>query len=97
MKWPWQTRQRTDPFRAELPEVPTAQGRLDPYSETWAFIRTYCLQRMTEMRVANDNPNLDEKRTSVIRGEIKALKEIMDLPKPKPEFRPYEEGHQDDY
>lgn len=87
MKWPWQTsRTKQEPFRAELPITTGVEdARLDLHSETWRFIRTYCETRLQGLRETNDSPALDEVKTATVRGQIRALKEILDLPKPKPE------------
>lgn len=87
MNWPWnrKTVNPTVPFRAELEERAAAgQGELDPYSGTWIYVRDYCKKRLEELRRDNDNPNLDDLSTAILRGRIQFAKEILDLPKPKP-------------
>ena len=96
MKWPWtKTPQQfsiEQPFQAKLPgpEI-ESEGRLDVTSESWIFVRTYCEKRLRALREANDGAGLDEKATAVIRGQIKAIKDILDLPKPKPRMHQEEE------
>jgi hypothetical protein len=73
------------PFHAELDGGNVAgAGRLDIYSETWIYIRDYCLTRLDDMRKSNDNPNLDDLSTAILRGRIQFAKEIFELPNPKP-------------
>jgi hypothetical protein len=97
MKWfrKKQNNQEFKPVEVRLPESGTntiaQSGRLDPYSETWAFIRGYCEATLKETQDRNNSPVLDEVRTAMLRGKIAMLKEIMDLPKPKPEIKPTED------
>lgn len=56
---------------------------LDPRSQTWIFVSTWAQERLEKARVRNDNPNTDMTQTAVLRGEIKLLKELINLPIPK--------------
>ena len=58
-------------------------GILDPRSSTWLFIHSWAQQRLDKARLRNDSANADIIQTSVMRGEIKVLKELMGLPAPK--------------
>ena len=71
---------------AEPPEpiVAMPENTLDLHSSSWIYVRNYCLKSLEEMRVSNDNPNLDDLSTAILRGRIKMAKEILDLSKPKP-------------
>jgi hypothetical protein len=82
VKWPWQ--HRKEPLRASLPDNGGVVGRLNEYSETWVFVRDHCEKQLAELRENNDNPSLDEQKTAVLRGRIYELKEILELPKPRP-------------
>ncbi len=63
---------------------PTARtGFLDPGSQTWAFVSSWAHEHLQKARVKNDNINRDIIQTSVLRGEIKVLKELINLPNPK--------------
>lgn len=74
-----------EPFVATLGGV-LSDGKLDITSATWITVSNYCNKRIADLRETNDNINLEEKQTSVIRGQIRELKNILDLPKPKPEM-----------
>ena len=97
MRWPWQKPEpivlhQEEPFRAVLPgEEVSKDARLDVRSETWLFIQRHCSRRIQELRASNDSAILDDRRTAVLRGQIRAMKEILDLPKPKPQIHVEEE------
>ena len=59
-------------------------GSLDPRSSTWLFIHSWAQERLDKARLRNDSANADIIQTSVMRGEIKVLKELISLPVPKP-------------
>ena len=96
MRWPFQKPEhvvrKEAPFRAALPgeEIPE-DARLDARSETWLFVQGHCSRRIQELRASNDSAILDDRRTAVLRGQIRAMKEILDLPKPKPQIHVEEE------
>jgi hypothetical protein len=56
-------------------------GELDQYSGTWAFVRDWAKEQIQRLREKNDSPNMNDAQTAVIRGKIKAYKELLDLPK----------------
>ena len=60
-------------------------SRLNPNSETWHHIKSVCDEKILESRERNDSSSLTEVETAVLRGKIKAFKEILDLTKPPPE------------
>lgn len=63
-------------------------NELDRNSATWSKVKKYCEARIAALRARNDN-DLDEQKTSRIRGSISELKHLMTLgdqqPKPPPE------------
>ena len=59
-------------------------GILDPRSSTWLFIHSWAQERLDKTRKRNDSTNADIIKTSVMRGEITVLKELISLPVPKP-------------
>jgi hypothetical protein len=83
----------TDWFRGKVtqPEVEPAPiiipfqgpGNLDPGSQTWLYIRNWATEKLKEVREKNDSINRDTTQTAVLRGEIKILKELINLPVPK--------------
>ena len=71
-------------FEARLPGQPMFQtGVLDPRSQTWIFINAWAHEALQKAREKNDNMNRDIAQTSMLRGEIKLLKELINLPNPK--------------
>jgi len=87
MDWLRGTQQQTgkpetpQPFEARLPDQPVfATGVLDTRSQTWAFIHAWAKEALQKAREKNDNMNRDIAQTSMLRGEIKILKELINLP-----------------
>ena len=70
---------------ARLPEQPfiIGQGTLDPRSPTWLFIQAWAGETLQKAREKNDSATCDSIKTAVLRGEIKILKELINLPNPK--------------
>lgn len=62
------------------------RGQLDLLSPTWVFIADYAHSEIAALRQANDRP-MDADRTAAIRGQIKALKKLLEL-KPGREAAP---------
>lgn len=56
-------------------------GELNKHSGTWLFMSKWANDQLTRAREKNDNGGLSETQTAVLRGKIKAYKEILDLPK----------------
>lgn len=48
-------------------------------TDTWKRLTQTLRIRLQELRESNDVPSLDADRTALIRGQIKAIKEILDL------------------
>lgn len=53
---------------------------IDTYSEEWKAIDRWAAEKLLQLRERNDNKSLDIVRTSVLRGEIRVLKELRKLP-----------------
>ena len=51
----------------------------DLRSETWGRLTKHLQHRLQELRESNDSPSCDADKTALIRGQIKAIKEILDL------------------
>jgi hypothetical protein len=71
-------------FEARLPDQPVGVGHLDSRSSTWIYIHAWATEALQKAREKNDSANRDLVQTSLLRGEIKILKELINLPKPKP-------------
>jgi len=94
--WKWFRKQVTAdlPMEARLPGQGAAghnsTGRLEPLSPTWVFISNYAQTEIAALRESNDKP-LDADKTAAIRGQIKALKKLLELqsgPGNRPHKRP---------
>lgn len=48
---------------------------------TWAHVKTWAEGEVEKLRVRNDSMDLDHDQTVALRGEIRALKRLLDLPK----------------
>ncbi len=59
------------------------EGELDQYSATWMFIKNYAEKRIARLRERNDSVTADTIKTAVLRGEIRALKDLLSLPEGK--------------
>ena len=63
--------------------------RLDTYSETWNFISEWAEAQLKAARDSLESPKKTEAQTMVLRGQIKALKELQQLAvPPKERVRP---------
>ena len=58
-------------------------GVLDPRSSTWMFVSNWASEELKKAREKNDSVNKDISQTSALRGEIKILKALINLPNPK--------------
>ena len=56
------------------------EGKLNVNSMTWAFIHSWATKELKKAREDNDRPSRDQLQTEAIRGRIKLLKEIINLP-----------------
>lgn len=52
-------------------------------SAVWQKLKKHIESKINQKRESNDQPNLDIVKTSNLRGEIKALKELMVAVEPK--------------
>lgn len=59
------------------------KGELDKYSPTWLYIETWAKDNIEKLRIKNDSPNHTENQTAVIRGQIRALKNVLELSEEK--------------
>jgi hypothetical protein len=70
-------------IEARLPDQPVGIGYLEARSQTWSFINAWAREALKKAREKNDSMNRDIVQTSMLRGEIKILKELINLPNPK--------------
>ena len=47
---------------------------------SWAAVATWAQSEMDRLRKQNDSTELDPVQTAALRGEIRALKRLIDLP-----------------
>ena len=59
---------------------PFTSGDLN--SPTWFRLRKYLEDRRQELRVQNDSPTLDERKTAEKRGRIAEITELLDSANP---------------
>jgi hypothetical protein len=69
------------------PQIPFDTARLEPGSETWRFVQDYAQGQIASLRAKNDSDKLDPTQTAALRGQIKALKKLITLDKPKADNR----------
>lgn len=62
----------------------TVVGSIPPYfdenSQTWVAVREHLVNLLAEARVRNDSINNSAEQTAAIRGEIKLIKRLLNLP-----------------
>ena len=56
------------------------QQPIDVLSDTWLLIQSWATDQLQQARERNDSLSFDEIRTAALRGRIKLLKELLDLP-----------------
>ena len=61
----------------------TSRQNLDVHSATWAFVVGWANAEILSLRSKNDNPSNTEIQTAIIRGRIKAMKKLIDIPNEK--------------
>jgi len=72
-------------FFAQLPVDKKHGGKFDPMSPTWAFIEAWAEEKLDKLRKKNDIVLNTEKmssndRTFRLRGQIKAMKDVINIP-----------------
>lgn len=76
MKWPWTKQPAFEPITV----ANEVENVLDQQSGTWRFIHNWALTELDQARKRNDAVSLDPVKTAAIRGEIKTLKRLANLP-----------------
>lgn len=64
-------------------QVNPIEHKINIHSDTWKSIDRWANERLSAFRDRLENKSLDIIKTSVIRGEIRALKEMLKLPEDK--------------
>ena len=80
MRWLW-TRKRGEAERVEPVVVgaPRGPGDIDRLSPTWLAVETYATKEIERLRGRNESLTADAIRTAAIRGQIKALRGVLQL------------------
>ncbi len=61
---------------------------VDIYADTWKLVAKWAQTELNKARELNDSPKLTDPQTFVLRGRIKALKDLLALPtQPKERVR----------
>jgi len=74
-------KKKESPIEVKLREDYARDGVLDIYSDTWIFIKNWATNELNRAREFNDKKGLDIIQTTMIRGRIRLLKDILELPK----------------
>jgi hypothetical protein len=61
----------------------TSDAHLDSYSSTWKAVASWAETELIKARESNDSAKRDIVATSLLRGRIATLKELLVLPYPK--------------
>lgn len=64
-------------------QINPASHKINIHSDTWKAVAAWAEKELMVGREQNDKIKLDMVKTSVIRGKIKVLKEILQLPETK--------------
>jgi hypothetical protein len=102
MSWfdPWSLVKNKDDSSNEplLSPAPIDDGILDSRSGTWAYLNKYLNAELVRAREANDSIRRTEIQTAEIRGRIRLIKELIDLPTmDKKKNKPKSQRDVDDY
>jgi len=76
-------KKKNEPFTAVLPDEVLKEGKINIYSMTWKYIEAWANLEIENARKRNDSINLSHDATTILRGKIKAFKDLIDLPKGK--------------
>jgi hypothetical protein len=79
-RWPgWKTKQNPPKFD-RIDCISVIEGVLDVQSGTWKFIHAWAASELDAARKRNDSLSVSPERTAAIRGEIRTLKRLANLP-----------------
>jgi hypothetical protein len=84
--WFKKKQQKIESYEAPI-VFPAGNLSLDKHSRTWQFIEKHLKEELQKAREENDSHNKDLQQTAALRGKIRFIKELLDLPnaKDKPE------------
>lgn len=57
---------------------------VDISSRTWSKLKKHLRARQELLRARNDDPNLDPTKTALLRGELRAIRNLLALESPDP-------------
>lgn len=60
-------------------------GKIDPCSDTWLTVAGWAVAELNKLRESNDSTKHDMVKTSEIRGRIRVIKDLLELPNPPKE------------
>ncbi len=80
-----------------LSPAPIDGGILDPRSGTWAYLNKHLNAELVKAREANDSIRRTEIQTAEIRGRIRLIKELLELPNIEKKNKPKNSRELDDY
>jgi hypothetical protein len=75
----WRKKKAGVPFEAGI-KSDISKKEIDINSGTWEFIVDHLTKQIQALDEVNRNPNLSIEKTQEIRGQIKANKQLLDLP-----------------
>jgi len=78
-------------------EIQSPRDEIDEFSRTWVAIHAWTEAQLGKAREDNDSLLRDENQTAALRGRIKLLKELIDLPKPDKRERVKPPPEHDEY
>mgnify|MGYP001604604489 CR=1 FL=1 len=100
MIFPWGGK-KAEPVTEDVIEktdrMVSGEGRLEVHSLTWAFVVKWANDEIGKARENNDSMRHDTLQTSALRGRIKTLKELIDLPLPPKRDRQKIKKEEEDY
>ena len=73
------------PFKKEEPITKRVDdkkepGIIDVNSETWATVIDWCHRERNQLMVSNNNMNHGLPETAFLRGQIKAIERVLEIP-----------------
>jgi hypothetical protein len=81
MRWPWQKENYIIPLAQEpIYAINDPEHTLDVNSGTWLFVKDWAAKELEIARRKNDAIKLPYDKTAALRGEIKVLKNLVNLP-----------------